>query len=94
MDIYPAGEKPLDRINSEVVFKGIKDTGKDIVYIKDRAETLSYLTGELKEGDILLTLGAGDVWKVGEEFLKIKYQKSECKMDGKSHSNLKEGYFI
>jgi UDP-N-acetylmuramate--alanine ligase len=69
MDIYPAGEKPLDRINSEVVFQGIKDTGKDIVYIKNRAETLSYLTGELKEGDILLTLGAGDVWKAGEEFL-------------------------
>ncbi len=78
MDIYPAGEKPLDGINSEGLFKGIKDSGKDIVYIRDRAEILGYLAGDLKEGDKLLTLGAGDVWKIGEEFLKI--ENAKCKM--------------
>lgn len=76
MDIYPAGEEPLNGINSEVLFKGIKDTGKDVVYIRNRAEIPGYLKGELKKGDMLLTLGAGDVWKTGEEFLQIKYLAS------------------
>ena len=75
MDIYPAGEKPLNGINSEVLLKGIKDSVKDIAYIKERGEILNCLDEELKEGDTLITLGAGDVWKIGEEFLKFKIQK-------------------
>jgi len=75
MDIYPAGEKPLNGINSEVLLKGIKDSVKDITYIKERGEILNYLDEELKKGDTLITLGAGDVWKIGEEFLKFKVQK-------------------
>lgn len=70
MDIYPAGEKPIDGINSEVLLKGIMDAGKDIVYIKDRTKIIDYLCEELKGGDTLLTLGAGDVWKIGEEYIK------------------------
>ncbi len=93
MDIYPAGEEPLSGINSEVLFKGIKDTGKAAVYLRNRAEIPGYLEGELKKGDMLLTLGAGDVWKQGEEVLKFKMQKSKCKMDGKLQSNLKDGSF-
>jgi UDP-N-acetylmuramate--alanine ligase len=75
MDIYPAGEKPLPGVNSELLFKGIKDTNKDIEYITDRDQILNYLDSELGESDTLLTLGAGDVWKIGEEFLKIKSEK-------------------
>lgn len=75
MDIYPAGEKPLPGVNSELLFKGIADTGKDIEYIRDRNEVLDYLSGELKKNDTLLTLGAGDVWKLGEEYLKGKRKR-------------------
>jgi len=70
MDIYAAGEQPIEGINSEVLFNGIKKTDMDIEYIKDRDDILPYLGRELREGDMLLTLGAGDVWKIGEEFLK------------------------
>jgi UDP-N-acetylmuramate--alanine ligase len=72
MDIYPAGETPIEGINSENLLKGIKNTNKDAEYIKDRDDILISLKKELKEGDTLLTLGAGDVWKIGEDFLKIK----------------------
>ncbi len=72
MDIYPAGEKPLPGVNSKLLYRGIKDTGKDIEYIRNREEILDYLDAELKEGEMLLTLGAGDVWKIGEKFLEIK----------------------
>ncbi|HDK41681.1 MAG TPA: UDP-N-acetylmuramate--L-alanine ligase, partial [Nitrospirae bacterium] len=70
MDIYPAGEKPLNGVNSEGLCGKIKDSGKDIVHIKDRAEIPGYMAANLREGDVVLTLGAGDVWKTGEEFLK------------------------
>ena len=75
MDIYPAGEKPLPGVNSELLYKGIKDTGKDIEYIGDKGAILDYLNSEVKEADTLLTLGAGDVWKLGEKFLEMKNAK-------------------
>ncbi len=72
MDIYPAGEKPLPGVNSELLFRGIKETGKEIEYVQDRNGVMDCLLSELKENDTLLTLGAGDVWKIGEEFLMEK----------------------
>jgi UDP-N-acetylmuramate--alanine ligase len=75
MDIYAAGEKPLPGINSEILCNGIKRTRGDIEYIKGKADILSYLGSEMRKGDMLLTLGAGDVWKLGEEFLRKKSRK-------------------
>ncbi|HDZ84371.1 MAG TPA: UDP-N-acetylmuramate--L-alanine ligase [Nitrospirae bacterium] len=79
MDIYPAGEKPLPGVNSELIFRGISEMGKDIEYIKERDHIPGYFDTELRAGDILLTLGAGDVWKIGEEFLKMKKEGTEEK---------------
>ena len=75
MDIYPAGEKPLPGVNAELLYRGIKETGKDIEYIEDKDDIISYLDRHMKEGDTLLTLGAGDVWKMGEKLLQIKSEK-------------------
>jgi len=72
MDIYPAGEKPLPGVNSELLYRGIKETNVHVEYIEDRGQVQSCLDMELKRGDILLTLGAGDVWKEGEEFIRTK----------------------
>jgi len=77
MDIYPAGETPIEGINSENLLKGIKNTNKDAEYIRDRNDILNCLEKELRKGDTLLTLGAGDVWKIGEEFLKIKNENEK-----------------
>jgi len=76
MDIYPAGEIPLPGVNSELLFRGITDKGKDIKYIQNKDEILDYLCSELSGPDTLLTLGAGDVWKLGEEFLERKGNRS------------------
>ena len=72
MDIYPAGETPLPGVNSDLLYRGIKETKVNVEYIDDREQVQSCLDMELKDGDILLTLGAGDVWKEGEEFIRIK----------------------
>ncbi len=71
MDIYPAGEKPLPGVNSELLFDGIRNTGKAIDYIRNTDEIAGFLKAEMRQGDTLLTLGAGNVWKIGEEFLRV-----------------------
>ena len=71
MDIYPAGEQPIPGVTGEAVYEGIKRHGhKDIVFIHDRDSVVRHVGSMLQEGDILLTLGAGDVWKVGEQALE------------------------
>ncbi len=70
MDIYPAGEEPIRGVSSEVLYRGLKGRLKGVRYIRDRDELVSDISAELRDGDLLLTLGAGDVWRVGEAVLK------------------------
>lgn len=71
MDIYPAGEKPIDGISSENLSRKIKDGGfSDVIHISDRKEMTKRIMSEVKTGDVLITLGAGDVYKMGEEILR------------------------
>lgn len=71
MDIYSAGEKPINGIDSNALLDRIKKTGhKDAAYFPDRGKLMENLLMRLKSGDVVFTLGAGDVWKLGEEILK------------------------
>jgi UDP-N-acetylmuramate--alanine ligase len=70
MDIYPASERPIEGISSEVLAKRIRGTGfGNLTYISDRKEMMERIASELKSGDVIITLGAGDVYKMGEEIL-------------------------
>ncbi len=78
--IYAAGEEPLPGITSERLVEQIKQFGhRDVRYALDFAEAHKILKDTIREGDLLLTLGAGDIWKVGEEFLKDGSQESEAR---------------
>ncbi len=71
LPIYAAGEEPVPGITSERLVDQIKKFGhRDVSYVPDFPGALEILKDKLKNGDLLLTLGAGDVWKVGAEFLK------------------------
>lgn len=70
LDIYPAGESPLEGVNSEKLVERIRDAGHgDVVYKPDPVDALGHIVTNIKEGDIVLTLGAGNVWKMGDEIL-------------------------
>ncbi len=70
LPIYPAGEDPIEGINSEHLLEGIKEKGhRDTRLFSNRAEVIPALQGLLKAGDVLVTLGAGDVWKIGQEIV-------------------------
>ncbi|MBN2655015.1 MAG: UDP-N-acetylmuramate--L-alanine ligase [Nitrospirae bacterium] len=70
MDIYAAGEKPIEGINSAELAEMIASRCvKDVTHISARSEIIDRLCCTLKGGDVLLTLGAGDVYRAGEEIL-------------------------
>ncbi|MFP3983769.1 MAG: UDP-N-acetylmuramate--L-alanine ligase [Desulfurivibrionaceae bacterium] len=74
-EIYAAGEQPLPGISGRSLCDAMAKAGKNACFVEDPANFGAYVTGDLEKGDIVLTLGAGDVWKVGEEIL---YQMVEA----------------
>ena len=71
MDIYPAGEKPLEGVNGEAVLNAIRaNSHRNATYISGNDLLMETLMNALRPNDLFFTIGAGDVWKVGEELLK------------------------
>jgi len=71
MDIYAAGEQPIPGVSGQAMYEGIRKYGhKDVAYLGGRDAIVKHLSETLREGDLLLTLGAGDVWKLGETVLE------------------------
>jgi UDP-N-acetylmuramate--alanine ligase len=71
LPIYSAGEKVIEGVDSSSMCDGIRQHGHKEVICKDTiASAVAGLKDILVPEDILLTLGAGDVWKVGEEILR------------------------
>jgi UDP-N-acetylmuramate--alanine ligase len=70
LPIYAASEKKIKGVDSQNLCEGIKSHGhKEVIYASGFKAAFSYLNQILHPGDVLLTLGAGDVWKVGEMLL-------------------------
>jgi UDP-N-acetylmuramate--alanine ligase len=71
MDIYPAGEAPIPGITGQTIVEQIQGAGHPAVHwVNSDPGLMARLRADLREGDIVLTLGAGDVWKIGEELLE------------------------
>lgn len=71
-DIYAAGEDPIANMSSERLVSEVRASGTcegQIDLLPNAADRLACLRSELKSGDVLVTLGAGDVWKLGMQFL-------------------------
>ncbi|MBI5233251.1 MAG: UDP-N-acetylmuramate--L-alanine ligase [Deltaproteobacteria bacterium] len=74
-DIYPAGEAPIDGITGERLFCEIKNHGhKDVVFVPYVKDVALYLKEIVKPGDMVITMGAGDVWKAGVRLLSTLAQ--------------------
>ena len=70
-DIYAAGETPIPGITGDLIYRAVLRGGaKNAVYLPDRGDLLDALEAAVEEGDIVITLGAGDIWKAGDELLE------------------------
>jgi len=72
LDIYPAGEAPIQGVSSDLVEAGLRAAGVGVSRARGADEAMETLDTCLRPGDLLLTLGAGDVWKLGERWVRPK----------------------
>jgi len=70
-DVYPAREEAIEGISGALIADVAKKFGhKNVYYIPDKNDIPKFLNEIKKDGDIIVTLGAGDIWKFGEVFVK------------------------
>ncbi len=77
--IYSASETPIPGITSEIIIDAIKNTTNkktkmpnlEIIYKESFPDIITYLLNIIKPNDVIITLGAGNIWQIGEELLKI-----------------------
>ncbi len=71
-DIYPAREEPINGVTGELIANATKKFGhKNVFYIKDKNDVPKVLSDLKKDDDIVITMGAGDIWKQGEKFVEL-----------------------
>ncbi len=69
VDIYPSGEKPIPGVTSKSM------EAENIKYIKSMRAVPNYIVSRVSEGDIILTIGAGDITLLGPQILKYLDEK-------------------
>jgi UDP-N-acetylmuramate--alanine ligase len=71
-DVYPARENPIEGITGELIANTAKNFGhKNVFYEPDKTKMPELLLKIYEPGDIIITLGAGDIWKQGEKFISL-----------------------
>jgi len=70
LPIYPAGERPGRHTAQDMAREVTEHGHHSAAYAQSEEELHELLRGLLEPGDLLVTLGAGDVWRIGEEYLR------------------------
>lgn len=79
-EIYSAGEPPIEGISGELLARLVAEReGERVVFFRSLEEITTYLFGESRAGDMILTMGAGDVWKVASDLVgSLSVQEDAC----------------
>jgi UDP-N-acetylmuramate--alanine ligase len=71
-DVYPAREEPIAGVSGELVAKAAREHGHGkVVYIEDKEKVAVYLAAQVQSQDLVITLGAGDIYRIGERLLQL-----------------------
>jgi len=71
-DVYPAREEAIEGISGELIANTAKKIGhKNVIYVEDKNDVPAKLNEIKKDGDIIITMGAGDIWKFGDRFVQL-----------------------
>jgi len=75
-EIYPAGEEPIEGVSSNLIQQSVKKhEGRDVVVIPHLDQVPDYISSIVRKGDVIVTLGAGDIYKVGHAILSMLDKK-------------------
>jgi len=71
-DIYAAGESRLDSVSGEALFHALRRRGHlDVRYVANRDRVAQALLDVAAPGDLVLTLGAGDIYRSADDLLEL-----------------------
>lgn len=77
-DIYPAREEPIEGVTGELIANAAKKFGhRNVYYLSDKESIPDFLMSIKKDDDIIVTMGAGDIWKYADKFVKILEDRGE-----------------
>ena len=71
LDIYPAREDPVPGVTSGLVVEAAQAAGAQVTPVHDTAQVPALVAGMTRPGDLVLTMGAGDVWKLSRELAGV-----------------------
>ncbi len=69
-DIYSAGEQPIEGVTADLIVKALQRNGKEVIFLRRLDEVVDYLRNQIRSGDLVLTIGAGNVWTVGKNLAR------------------------
>ena len=70
-EVYPAGEKPIPGVTGQALAESVKQHGHhEAEYVPELDRLTDQAFSEARPGDLILTLGAGNIWRVGEELVE------------------------
>jgi UDP-N-acetylmuramate--alanine ligase len=71
-EIYPAGERPIPGVHGGQIAEAVANHGhKSVTYIRAKEDLVGAVLAVARPGDVVLTMGAGDIWKIGEQIVQI-----------------------
>jgi UDP-N-acetylmuramate--alanine ligase len=72
-DVYPAREEPIQGVTGELIANAAKEFGhKQAHYVPEKKDVPGFLMTITRPGDMVITMGAGDIWKFGEQFISLR----------------------
>jgi UDP-N-acetylmuramate--alanine ligase len=73
--IYASARERTDAdVNGKTLFQEVSRHHKEVVYFEEPEESLTFLQDTLKPGDLFVTMGAGDNWRIGREIFESKVE--------------------
>ncbi|RNC84516.1 MAG: UDP-N-acetylmuramate--L-alanine ligase [Balneola sp.] len=70
-DVYPSREKPIEGVSGELIAGTAEQYGhKNVLYVEDKNKVSNTLKEVIQPGDIIITMGAGDIYRSGEDFVQ------------------------
>ena len=70
-DVYPAREKPIVGINGEIICNELKKLNhNNVFYVADKSKLASEIRKIMQSNDMVITIGAGDIWKIGNQLIE------------------------
>jgi UDP-N-acetylmuramate--alanine ligase len=69
LDVYPSREKPIPGVTSDLISAVMREMGRPPRWQGSRAALAAALVGDVRPGDLIVTMGAGDVTRCGREVL-------------------------